>query len=339
MTLAGLDFVGVWTLIMGVGLLLYVLLDGFDLGIGILHGFAPFPEARPIMMASVAPVWDGNETWLILGVVALFTIFPLAFAIILPAVYFPIILMLLSLAFRGVAFEFRFKDERHRAFWDKAFFLGSAIATFAQGTVIGAFVQGFKIEGRHFAGSMMDWLTPFSVATGLGLLVGYSLLGACWLVLKTEGDLQDWARRQARRLFIGAVAAVALVSLWTPFLNQAIAERWFSWPNTALLSPVPLATLACAVWGWRALGDKSRDVAPFFASLFLILLCYIGIAISLFPLIVPPRYTLWEAAASPSTQGFLLVGTLILLPVVLLYSGWSYWVFRGKVKADIGYHH
>ena len=332
-----LDLVGVWTVILGLGVFLYVLLDGFDLGVGMLYGLHRESEARGIIMNSIAPIWDGNETWLILGGLALLAAFPLAFAIIIPALYFPILLMLLALIFRGVAFEFRFKDKAHRGFWDNAFCYGSAVATFAQGTVLGAFIQGFQIDGRHFTGSSFDWITPFSVLTGVALMAGYTLLGAGWLVLKTQGPLQDWARIQGRRALVLVLVAIGIVSLWTPYQAADIAQRWFSWPNIALLAPVPLASLLLAGAAWHSFGGK-REAMPFVYSIGLFLTAYLGIAISLWPNIVPHRYSLWEAASSESTQAFLLVGTLLLLPVILLYSGWSYWVFRGKVKADAGYH-
>jgi cytochrome d ubiquinol oxidase subunit II len=280
------------------------------------------------MMASVAPVWDGNETWLVLGGVALFAAFPLAFAVILPAAYFPILAMLLGLIFRGVAFEFR-PTARHRRHWDRAFFLGSLVATFAQGCVLGKFVVGFEVEGRHYAGTSMDWLHPF--------VFGYTLLGATWLVLKTEGPLQAWSRRAAKIALVGVIAFIAAVSMWTPFLQSRIAERWFSWPNALTFAPVPVVTAALARWAWRALA-RDGAATPFIAALGLFLMAYLGLAISLFPYVVPHTITLWEAAGSPSTQAFMLVGTLFLLPIILTYTGWSYWVFRGKVRADVGYH-
>jgi cytochrome d ubiquinol oxidase subunit II len=332
-----LDFVPVWTVILGLGVFFYVLLDGFDLGVGILYGLAPDAAARTLLMNSVAPIWDGNETWLVLGGLALLAAFPLAFAIILPAVYFPILVMLLALVFRGVAFEFRYRDARHMTVWDHGFCYGSALATFAQGMVLGAFIQGFRIDGRHFGGGSLDFLTPFSLLTGIALLFGYGLLGAGWLVLKTEGALQDWARRQGRWCLAGVLLAIAIVSLWTPLMNEAIARRWFSWPNIGLLSPVPIVTATVAYWEWRSLNNRS-EAAPFIGAVLLFLMSYVGIAISLWPMIVPPRYTLWDAQSTPGTQAFLLVGTLVLLPVILMYTGWSYWVFRGKVRADIGYH-
>jgi cytochrome d ubiquinol oxidase subunit II len=316
----------------------YVLLDGFDLGVGILYGFAPHREARTIIMNSVAPVWDGNETWLVLGGIGLMAAFPLAFAIIIPAVYFPIIGMLLALVFRGVAFEFHYRQARHMTLWDYGFCWGSGIATFAQGMVLGTFIHGFEVEGRRFVGGSFDFLSPFSIFTGFALVFGYALLGAGWLVMKTEGELQQWARTQGRRCLIAVLIAVAIVSVWTPLVDPTIAHRWFSWPNIAFLSPVPVITAAIAFWEWRALGNPRSEATPFVAAVGLFTMSYVGIAISLWPMIVPHKYTLWEAASSPSTQAFLLVGTLFLLPIILTYVAWSYWVFRGKVRSDAGYH-
>ena len=337
MTLAQ-SFVPIWTAILAIGVFLYVLLDGFDLGVGILYGFAPDTPSRNLIMNSVAPVWDGNETWLILGGVALLAAFPLAFAIIIPAVYFPVAIMLLALVFRGVAFEFRFRDAARRTFWDHGFAAGSTAATFAQGIVLGAFIQGFQVDGRHFAGGSTDCFTPFSLLTGVALVFGYALLGSGWLIIKTEGALQDRARRQGRWCLVGVLACIAAVSLWTPLVQPQIAARWFAWPNTALLLPIPIATAALAWAAWRALHRDTATYTPFLAAVGLFLMSYLGIAVSLWPMIVPYRYTLWEAASSPKTQAFMLVGTLVLLPVILLYTSWSYWVFRGKVRADIGYH-
>jgi cytochrome bd ubiquinol oxidase subunit II len=332
-----LSLTPVWTLILGLGVFFYVALDGFDLGVGMLYNFAPDRTARNLVMNSIAPIWDGNETWLILGSLGLLAAFPVAFAIIIPAVYFPILLMLLSLIFRGLAFEFRYRDAEHRTFWDHGFAWGSALAAIAQGIVLGAFIQGFEVEGRHFVGGSLDCFTPFSLFTGIGLAFGYALLGAGWLVMKTEGALQDWARRLGRRCLIGTALAIVVVSVWTPLMSSDITARWFSWPNIALLAPVPIITAALVWFVWRAF-DEGPDFAPFLGSLGLFVMSYLGIAISLFPMIVPGHFTLDQAAASESTQAFLLVGTLVLLPVILLYTGWSYWVFRGKVRGDIGYH-
>lgn len=332
-----LDLVPIWTVVLALGVFMYVLLDGFDLGVGILFPFAPDDRGRDLMMASVAPIWDGNETWLVLGGIALFAAFPLAFAIILPAVYFPILAMLLGLIFRGVAFEFRHTARTSRKRWDEAFFWGSLVATFAQGCVLGKFVLGFAVEGRQYAGTSLDWIHPFVLGVGAGLVFGYALLGATWLVMKTEGELQAWARTVARNCLLGVLVFIAMVSLWTPLLDERIATRWFGWPNIALLAPVPLVTAAIAWWVWRSLW-RGRDVAPFIGAMGLFAMCYLGLGISLFPYIVPPSITLWDAAAAPQSQAFLLVGTLFLLPIILMYTGWSYWVFRGKVRGDAGYH-
>jgi cytochrome d ubiquinol oxidase subunit II len=272
-----------------------------------------------------------------LGGLALLAAFPLAFAIIIPALYFPILVMLLALVFRGVSFEFRFRDVEHKTFWDHGFCYGSMLATIAQGMMLGAFIQGFKVEDRHFAGTGFDFLTPFSVLTGVALVFGYGLLGAGWLILKTEGEIQDRARRHGRFCLIAVLIAIAAVSIWTPLMSVEIAERWFTWPNLLLLSPVPVATALLAFFVWRSLAGRLQ-AAPFIGAIGLFALSYLGITISLWPMIVPYHYTLAEAASSPRTQAFLLVGTLVLLPVILAYTGWSYWVFRGKVRADVGYH-
>ncbi|PPQ33183.1 cytochrome d ubiquinol oxidase subunit II [Rhodopila globiformis] len=336
MTDVALDLIPVWSVILGIGVFFYVLLDGFDLGVGMLYGFAP-EASKDLLMNSVAPIWDGNETWLILGGVGLLAVFPLAYAIIIPAVYFPILAMLLGLIFRGVSFEFRFRQPHVRRFWNGGFAVGSAVAAFAQGAVLGAMIQGFKVSGRNFAGTSFDWLTPFSVFTGIALMLGYGLLGACWLILKTEGDVQAWARRMGRIAFIAVLIAIGVVSVWTPLMDAGIAARWFSWPNIVGLAPVPLITLAIAYGTWRALNGDSQ-AGPFAGAMGLFLMSYIGIAISLYPMLVRPVYTLWDAASAPSTQVFLLIGTLFLLPVIIMYSAWSYWVFRGKVRGDMGYH-
>jgi cytochrome d ubiquinol oxidase subunit II len=332
-----LDLVPIWTVILAVSVFMYVLLDGFDLGLGVLFPFAPNDEARDMMMASIAPVWDGNETWLVMGGLGMFTAFPVAFAIIFPALYFPVLVMLLGLLFRGVAFEFRASAVTSRKRWDRAFFWGSLAATFAQGCVLGKFVLGFEVSGRQYAGSTWDWLHPFVLAVGVGLVFGYVLLGATWLIMKTEGALQDWARAKARLASFGVLAFIVLVSVWTPLLHAHIAARWFSWPNIGYLAPVPVITGLIGATTWHALSHK-QEIVPFLGAIGLFLMSFIGIAISLWPMIVPYHYTLWQAASSESTQAFLVIGTLFLLPVILMYTAWSYWVFRGKVRGDVGYH-
>jgi cytochrome d ubiquinol oxidase subunit II len=332
-----LDLVPLWTVLLGLAILYYVVFDGFDLGVGILHGFIPDASQRAIAMNTIAPIWDGNETWLVFGGLGLLAAFPIAFAIIIPAVYFPILIMLLALVFRGVAFEFRFKHSGLRQFWDRAFHGGSIVATYAQGVVLGAFIQGFKVNGTQFGGTSLDWITPFALLVGLALVFGYSLLGAGWLILKGEGELQQWARRAGMVALVAVVLAIIGVSIWTPLANAYIAHRWLRWPNIAYLAPVPIITALIAAIEWYGLTHR-HDLLPFVGAIGLFLMSFVGIAISLWPMIVPYHFTLWQAASSPSTQAFLLIGTLFLLPIILMYTAWSYWVFRGKVRTDVGYH-
>lgn len=333
-----IDFASLWALLLATSVFLYVLLDGFDLGVGILYGFASDNTTRNLMINSIAPVWDGNETWLILGALGLLAAFPLAFSIIIPAIYFPILLMLLALIFRGVTFEFRNRELLRAGIWDYAFYLGSLLATFAQGIILGAYIQGLKVEGRHFIGSSLDCFSWFSLFTGLALVFGYGLLGAGWLIMKTEGDLQKIARRQGRWCFIAVLIAIGVVSIWTPLHNHGIAHRWFDWPNIVYLSPVPIITAVFALLEWYGLTHSSSEALPFLSAIGLFIISYLGIIISIFPMIVPYHLTLWQTASNPQTQIFLLSGTVFLLPTVLLYTAWSYWVFRGKVRAEIGYH-
>jgi cytochrome bd ubiquinol oxidase subunit II len=332
-----LDLVPLWAFILALSVFMYVLLDGFDLGVGILFLRAPDDAARDAMVNSVAPIWDGNETWLVMGGIGLLSAFPLAFAVLMPALYFPILFMLVGLLFRGVAFEFRGMPGSRKRWWERGFHWGSLLATFAQGVVLGNFIQGLPVLERHFSGGSFYWVRPFPLLVGVGLVFGYGLLGACWLVLKTEGPLQDWARRQARWLLFGVLAFIAMVSVWTPIMEKSILVRWFAWPNVAYLAPVPVITGAIAWRLWRSLHDR-RDLAPFLCAMGLFLMCYLGLGISLWPMVVPWKVTLWDAAASPSSQAFLALGTLFLLPIIVMYTAWSYWVFRGKVRADTGYH-
>lgn len=332
-----LDLVPLWAVILSLAVLMYVLLDGFDLGVGILFFFRKQAEDRDTMVASVAPIWDFNETWLFLGGGGLLAVFPLAFAIIMPALYFPILIMLLGLLFRGVAFEFRHAPDARRAIWDRSFAYGSLIATFAQGIVLGNFIQGFPVVGRSFAGSSWDWIAPFPLLTGLGLIAGYTLLGATWLFMKTEGELQMWARTMSQRFLLDILAFIVMVSVWTPLANERIAARWFTLPNLLYFLPVPVLTALLTWLIWDSL-KKGREVLPFLGTMGLFFLSFTGLIISLWPYVAPPNVTLWDAATAPMSQQFLMVGTMFLLPVILLYVFWSYWVFRGKVRADLGYH-
>jgi len=327
----------VWAVVIAFGIFVYVLLDGFDLGLGVLFLAAPSHEARDRMMRSVAPVWDGNETWLVLGGAALFAAFPLAYAVILPALYLPLVLMLIGLILRGVAFEFRFKADSSRFLWDWAFAGGSLLATLMQGIALGAFIQGFAVADRRYAGGAFDWLTPFSVLTALALVAGYVLLGCGWLIMKTEGELLEWAHGQAKRALVAVVLFVLVVSLWTPLQNGEVATRWFSWPNIVMFSPVPIVTAAVVGALYRAL-QLRRVYLPFLLTAALFVLSYAGIAVSFFPYIIPPDVTIWQAASPPETQRFLLVGLIPILPVILGYTCWNYYVFRGRVREGDGYH-
>ena len=316
---------------------MYVILDGFDLGVGILFPFYPRETDRDQMMSSVAPFWDGNETWLVLGGNGLFVAFPLAYAIIMPGLYVPVIAMLLALVFRGVAFEFRWVAKpRHRK-WDVSFAAGSVVAAFAQGLVLGGLLEGIRIENRQFAGGAFDWLTPFSLMCALALVIGYALIGACWLIMKTSDDVERRARRFAVPLLLALLAFVALVSVWTPLEHPHVAARWFGWPNLLWLSPVPVATAALAFACWRGITGP-RPALAFYSAVGIFVLAYIGLLISNYPYLVPPSITIWEAAAVPESQWFLLIGTAILLPFILGYTAFVYYTFRGKVKAGEGYH-
>lgn len=331
-----LDLPLIWAGLIAFSVLVYVVLDGFGLGIGILFPFVTGEADRDQMMNAVAPVWGANQTWLVLGGGALFAAFPLAYAVIMPALYVPIIVMLLALLFRGVAFEYRWKTQRGKFLWDRSFAGGSVLATFAQGLALGALVQGIPVAGRAYAGGWWDWLTPFSVLTGIALVVGYSLLGATWLIFKTEGAVQHTAYRFAWIAGTATLALIGIVSLWTPFLNANFMARWFGWPQLLYVIPVPLLVAMCALALYRGLSTQ-RELMPFLASLGLFVLSFVGLVISFYPYIVPSSVTIWSAAAPDSTLSFTLVGSAVLIPVILLYTAYSYWVFRGKVGATEGY--
>jgi cytochrome d ubiquinol oxidase subunit II len=331
------DLATIWAGLIAFAVLAYVVLDGFDLGIGILFPLFPETAERDQMTNSIAPVWDGNETWLVLGGGGLMAVFPLAYATVLPALYIPIILMLLGLIFRGVAFEFRFRTKRWKPVWDWGFFLGSTVAALMQGIALGALVQGIEVENRAYAGGWWDWLTPFSMLTGIGVAVGYALLGSTWLNMKTSGPLQLKARRLAFYAGLATIGLIGVVSLWTPFLDPVYFERWFGWPTAFFSALVPLLVVSCAVTLWWGLRTAAHAL-PFLAALGLFVLSFIGIGISFFPYIVPGALTIKEAAAPDASLGFLLVGAAFLVPIILAYTGYAYWVFRGKVDPGEGYH-
>ena len=327
----------VWAAIIGIAVTLYVILDGFDLGLGILFPFARDEERRDVMMNTVAPFWDGNETWLIMGGGGLFVAFPKAYGIIMSGLYLPIIVMLLALVFRGVAFEFRWVSKPKHQFWDLAFTWGSIVAAFAQGVVLGGLLQGIVVKDGQFAGGPLDWLTPFALFCGLALVAGYALLAATWLIFKTDGALEIWARGMAKTALVIVLIATVAISLWTPYTIPRIAERWFVWPNILLLSPVPVLTALAALMCWRGL-EREQQWQPFAAAIALFLLGLTGLVISNVPYLVPDSLTVWQAAAAPSSQMFMLVGTVVMLPVILAYTVFVYWTFRGKVRAGEGYH-
>jgi cytochrome d ubiquinol oxidase subunit II len=330
------DLTTVWAFIIAFAVFMFVVMDGFDLGIGILFPTFQVGEERDQAINSIAPVWDGNETWLVLGGGGLFAAFPLAYAIILPATYPLIIAMLLGLVFRGVAFEFRWRDPRHRPLWDVAFSLGSFVAAFAQGVTLGAILQGVTVAHDAYAGGWLDWLTPFSLLTGAGVVVGYALLGATWLVWKVEGSAEAHARRLALYAGIGTLLAMAAVSLATPFLQYEYWRRWFAMPGVLATAQVPLVTAIVAFLFFRYL-RRGAMAMPFLLTLALFALGFAGLGISLFPYIVPDSVTIWDAAAPERSQVFMLVGTAVIMPVILAYTAWAYWVFRGKVGTH-GYH-
>ena len=332
------DIVTIWAAILAFSVLAYVVLDGFDLGLGILFLATPRDEERNLMLASIAPVWDGNQTWLVMGGGALLAAFPLAYGVVMPALYMPITAMVLALIFRGVAFKFRDRNDGARSAWDAGFAIGSLVATFAQGVTLGALVEGLKVTNGAYAGGAFDWLSPFSVLTGLALVVGYSLLGATWLIWRTTGRMREKMRRYATFAMFGTLGAIGLVSALTPFMNPAYAQRWFAAPAIYYSALVP-ALVALAGWAlWRALTKPGADHTPFLAALSLFVLSFIGLGVSFYPYIVPPSLTLEQAASDRSSLAFLLAGGALLIPMVIGYNIHAYWTFRGKVRDGDGYH-
>ncbi len=338
--MASLDLPLVWAFLIAFAVWAYVVLDGFDLGLGMLFALAPARGDRDVMMNSVAPVWDGNETWLVLGGGGLLAAFPLAYALVLPALYLPIMLMLLALVFRGVAFEFRWRTERWRPVWDRAFIGGSFVASFMQGVILGALLRGLDIDeaNRRFAGGTFDWVAPFPLVVGCAVVAGYMLLGATWLVMKTEGDLQARMRALAWPIGLVVVGFIGLVSLWTPFLQDGYFNRWFVDRRIAMAVAVAGLVLALAAAMFRSLRRGRRDHAPFLCAQALFLFCFVGLGISMYPYIVPTEITIWEAAAPDNALSFMLVGAVVLVPIILGYTAYAYYVFRGKIDPEEGYH-
>jgi cytochrome bd ubiquinol oxidase subunit II len=327
----------VWFAIIGFAVLMYVLMDGFVLGIGILSLFAEDEPQLDHMMTTAAPIWDGNETWLVLGGAGLLAAFPKAYAVMLSALYLPVLLMLVALVLRGVSFEFRFKATTSRRIWGVCFAAGSIAAGFAQGLMLGAIVEGMPLQGGKYIGGAFAWFSPFSMLTAVAVVFGYALLGSTWLIMKTQGALQNVAYALTRPLVVVVVAFMGLVSTWLPFLSSQVMARWFEGSNFLWLSPVPLLAIANAVWLWRAVLRRA-EYLPFILALTFFALGFAGLVLGIWPNLLPPDLSIWRAAAPPQSQGFVLVGTLVMLPAVLGYTWWSYSVFRGKVAADSGYH-
>ncbi len=331
-----MDLTVIWAFIIAFAVFAYVVMDGFDLGIGILFPTFAVGRERDRAMNSIAPVWDGNETWLVLGGGGLFAAFPLAYAVILPATYPLIIAMLLGLVFRGVAFEFRWRDPSHRAFWDGAFTGGSLVAALAQGMTLGALLQGIEVDGRAYAGSWFDWLTPYTLLTGLGTVAGYALLGSTWLIWKLDGDEQAHARKLAVRSAAATIVLMGAVSVYNITLNPEYAAHWLAAPQIYWVAPVPIVTAIIAISMVRAI-TRDRNSKPFWLAIALFFLGMSGLGVTIWPYVVPPGVTIWDAAAPESSQIFMLVGVAITMPLIIAYTIWAYWVFRGKV-ADEGYH-
>ncbi|MDO9711831.1 cytochrome d ubiquinol oxidase subunit II [Paracraurococcus lichenis] len=340
----------IWAFLIATAVFLYVCMDGFDLGIGILFPWIRGRQDRDLAVNTVAPVWDGNETWLVLGGGGLFAAFPLAYAVVMPAIYMPVIVMLLALIFRGVSFEMRFRaaTEGQRRWWDRAFSGGSYVAAFAQGIALGALVQGVEVQGRSYAGGWWDWLSPFSIITAVATVAGYGMLGACWLVWKTEGEMQDQVKALGRLMTWLTLGFIALVSMIVPFLLPQFRARWFDVPAILAALPVPVLVVVLAWLLFRGLERAGRstpttsmvwrDAIPFGCALGLFFLAYTGLGISMWPYVVPPGITIWDAASPRSSQLFMLVGAAVLIPIILGYTGYAYYLFRGKVRAGEGYH-
>ena len=330
------DLTVVWAFIIAFAVFAYVVMDGFDLGIGILFPSFEVGRERDRAMNSIAPVWDGNETWLVLGGGGLFAAFPLAYAVILPATYPLIIAMLLGLVFRGVAFEFRWRDPSHRRLWDFAFTGGSLVAAMAQGMTLGALLQGIDVVDRAYAGSWFDWFTPYTLLTGVGTVAGYALLGACWLVWKLDGEAQAHARTLAKRAAWATLVLMGGVSIYNLGLRPEYADRWLTAPEIYFAAPVPILTGLIALALLRSLSVE-RHSKPFWLSLALFFFGMAGLGVTMWPYVVPPGLTIWDVAAPERSQIFMLIGVSITMPLIIAYTAWAYWVFRGKV-GDEGYH-
>ena len=333
-----MDLIHLWVVLVGLAIILYVVLDGFSLGVAILFPGARTEAERDVMMDSIAPVWDVNQTWIVFGGGALFATFPKIYTILFSALYIPLLTFLFGLIFRGVAFEFRANaGPGRKPIWDRAFFWGSLTAAFAQGLTLGAYISGVRVENGMFAGGAFDWLNPFSIMVGLALVFGYMLLGSTFLIIKTTGTVQQQAYRQAFVSLLVVAGFMVLVSIWTPFQSPEIVNRWFSQPRIYFVWVFPILGMVAffgVEWGLKT----KREWTPFLASLVFFISAYLGLQSGIYPMAVPPDLTVFEAAAQRQTQLFTLFGVCIVLPVVIGYTIYSYWVFRGKVVEGEAYH-
>lgn len=328
-----LDLPLIWGGLIALAVFVYVLLDGFDLGCGILFPFAGSDKNRSRMMNSIAPFWDGNETWLVLGGGGLFAAFPVAYGIIMTGLYLPVIFMLFGLIMRGVAFEFRFKASSKRYVWDFFFFAGSVVAAFFQGVMLGALVQGLEASNRLYTGGPFDWLSTFSIVCGISLIIGYALLGSTWLIIKTEHKLQVWARKVSNWLLIALVLAMVVVTVFMYFSDIDALEGWFSLPGILYLAPMPIIVVVLFFLMRKDLSTE-REYRPFLLTVALFLMGYIGVCFAVFPHIVPYQMTLHEAAAADTSLSFMLIGAAIMLPIILSYTGYAYYTFKGKTDHE-----
>lgn len=332
-----MDMAVACVLLIALGVCLYVILDGMDLGVGILFLWTPKDQDRNIMMSSIAPVWDGNETWLIYVGGILLAAFPKAYSILLPALYIPIMVLILALILRGIAFEFRLKAKQSRWIWDWSFSIGSTLAAFTQGIILGAIIEGVKISKDQFIGGPFDCFTSFGITTGFSLIFGYALLGSTWLEMKTEGDIQTWARSISKPIALGVMLFILMISIKTPLDYPYIAERWFSLPNFIYLFPLPLLTLCFCYFIFRGIATH-QDHLPFICTMAVFILSFLGLGISLWPNIIMPDYTIWQAQAPQASLKFVMVVLFISLPIVFGYSWYVYRIFKGKIKlTDIYY--
>lgn len=328
-----LDLPLIWGGLIALSVFIYVLLDGFDLGCGILFPFAGSDKNRSRIMNSIAPFWDGNETWLVLGGGGLFAAFPVAYGIIMSGLYLPVIFMLFGLIMRGVAFEFRFKATSHRYVWDYFFFIGSLLAAFLQGVMLGALVQGMEASNRLYTGGPFDWLTPFSLMCGVAVVIGYALLGSTWLIIKTEHKLQVWARKVSGWMLSALVVSMVVVTIFMYFSGIAALEGWFSFPGLLYLAPMPVIVVVLFFLMRKDLTGE-REYRPFLLTAALFLMGYIGVCSAIFPYIVPYQMTIYEAAAADTSLSFMLIGAGIMLPIILSYTAFAYYTFKGKTDHE-----